>query len=124
MKKINIKSIKIWKRGFDEKSLKSEGVDLNKQWRRAFTLFVIVMLALVVFEIRMFFRIDQDSIFTSVSPQSVEVENIDRSEILRVLEYYENKDREFNSLVSSRLNFPSPEESTGVVATTTGQIEE
>jgi hypothetical protein len=105
--KIDLHKILFWQDNQQSAIEKHEKINLEKQWRIAFVIMIALGLSLVGFEVYLFTQIDSNSIFTTVTHEEVEVETLNVSEIERTILHYQEKNKVFESLLSSDFRFNS-----------------
>lgn len=88
----------------------AEAVEINprRDWNMILAVFVLVVFAIIAFGLYLYGKINSGSFFTTSRGNELPVETIDRSELKRVIKYYEAKSQSFQELKDKKPEIIDP----------------
>ena len=96
-KKFNLKSLAFWRRG-----RRRAEPDLNKVWLYILASFVLIGAIILTLHFYLFVKISGNEIFLPAVREKPTVETIDRTELQNTLDFFEERERNFNNLRHNR----------------------
>lgn len=106
----NFKPKKIFGKFFQNRRgvYESEEINPRRDWKVAIVIFVLISFAAVIFDTYVYWRINKGGFFVSSNKETVPIESIDRSELAKVIKFYEAKEKLFEEVKNKKPDIIDP----------------
>ena len=106
----NFKLKKIAGKFFGNRRKASEAKEINprRDWNIILDFFALIVLVVIAFGSYMYWRINSGSFFITSGKNESSIETIDRSELKKIIRYYENKNQLFQEVKNKKPEVVDP----------------
>lgn len=106
----NFKFKKIFGKVFNNRSeaYKKEEVNPRRDWKIVAIIFILISFGIIVFDTYVYWIISKGGFFVSSSKEAIPIESIDRSELAKVIKFYEDREKFFQEVKSKKAEIVDP----------------
>lgn len=106
----NFKFKKIFGKVFNNrrKAYKTEEVNPRRDWKIIAIIFILTSFGIIVFDAYVYWIINKGGFFASSSKEAIPIESIDRSELAKVIKFYEDREKFFQEAKNKKPEIVDP----------------